>query len=156
MDAFKVIKWRQSHIAWHGYWKWGLGGGRLMIAWSAPLFFSFPYILLLVAILLCLPSLFWHFSCSSCLLRFEIYHGRTWQKFTTMQLKPQRACMTLTWEMVPAQSQKLMRTWGKVTQPPAIGGFESMSLPFSCVHLGFGFSLPVRGDCHHPPRDTRG
>ena len=54
-------------------------------------------------------------------------------KFTTTQLKPQRACMTLTWEMVPAQRQKLMRTWGKGNSAPSPSGFGSTSLlPFSC------------------------
>ena len=54
-------------------------------------------------------------------------------KFTITQLKPQRAYMTLTWEMVPAQCQKLMRTWGKHNSAPSPSGFGNMSLlPYSC------------------------
>ena len=136
------------------------GGGGLVIAWSAPLFFSFSP-----------TSCCWWPPCCACppcsgvsqlLLMFALIWSLSWKnltKFTTAQLKPQRACMTLTWEMVPAQRQKLMRTWGKGNSASSPSGFGSMSLlPFSCpsglrvlttstwgtaIHLAPDLTLPV-------------
>ena len=130
-DAFSV-KMRKPLTVLGTVASVGAGGG-LVIAWSAPLFFSFSP-----------TSCCWWPSCCTCppcsgvsqlLLTFARIWSLSWKnstKFTTAQLKPQRACVTLTWETVPAQRQKLMRTWGKGNSAPSPSGFGSTSLlPFS-------------------------